>query len=331
MQLKFIGMMLTVVWLLGCTSKQEKIQMAIDEEVVQAERQITKLKKDLEEKKLSNVRWLDRYAEVVKQNRPDLASLVSAIEQDAAPKGPMVQDLEQRLYNVKHKPDDFKDWAERLSEAKLVREAANPAVFNDALTDSVNVLADLDPNLKRIGAVAKTDDLTKNKAKDYGAGSQYIGNPQYGQWVTGSNGLSFWEWYGMYSLFSNLSDGFSGRRNRIYYSDWSTGRGYSYYHDRGRYRYTSPKNYRKQETLAKKTEKNFRSQGKKFNSPYAKKKTGAKSLSRASNTPARSSYSRSSYSRSGASSSSRSSSRSSYSGSTRSGRSRTSRGFSRGK
>lgn len=35
-------------------------------------------------------------------------------------------------------------------------------------------------------------------------GMAYVGNPRYGQWRTGSDGLSFWEFYGMYSLLNNV-------------------------------------------------------------------------------------------------------------------------------
>lgn len=35
-------------------------------------------------------------------------------------------------------------------------------------------------------------------------GMAYVNNPRYGRWVTGRDGLSFWEFYGMYSLLNNL-------------------------------------------------------------------------------------------------------------------------------
>jgi hypothetical protein len=35
-------------------------------------------------------------------------------------------------------------------------------------------------------------------------GMAYVGNPRYGRWITGKDGLSFWEFYGMYSLLNNL-------------------------------------------------------------------------------------------------------------------------------
>ncbi|MFA6009693.1 MAG: hypothetical protein WC799_06905 [Desulfobacteraceae bacterium] len=35
-------------------------------------------------------------------------------------------------------------------------------------------------------------------------GMAYVGNQRYGRWRTGSDGLSFWEFYGMYSLLNNV-------------------------------------------------------------------------------------------------------------------------------
>lgn len=60
-------------------------------------------------------------------------------------------------------------------------------------------------------------------------GSEYIakptmtngvptGNNQYGQWKQGSNGTSFWEFYGQYMFISNMLDGFGG--SRYSYDDW---------------------------------------------------------------------------------------------------------------
>ena len=49
--------------------------------------------------------------------------------------------------------------------------------------------------------------------------SQYVGNPQYGQWRE-SNGTSFWEFYGRYAMMSSLFNLMSPI-NRSYYDDYS--------------------------------------------------------------------------------------------------------------
>ncbi|MBO6227354.1 MAG: hypothetical protein J6N68_06790, partial [Shewanella sp.] len=95
-------------------------------------------------------------------------------------------------------------------------------------------------------------------------------------WQTDSSGTSFWAWYGMYSMFSNVFN------RPISYDRWSGNRGYSYYNDVGRYRYTSPKQADAQNKTFEQTKKRFDSQGKRFDSPYAKPRTGGTALSRES-------------------------------------------------
>ena len=48
--------------------------------------------------------------------------------------------------------------------------------------------------------------------------SNYVGNPQYGQWVQGSGG-SFWEFYGKYAFISAMFDMFD-RPRYGYYNDY---------------------------------------------------------------------------------------------------------------
>ena len=276
-------------------------------------------------------RSLKTYAKQLKIQKPDLAPLIDEIAKDATKEGPLYKSLVSRLDYVKSKPEAFPAVAERLDEVKTVRQAASTSLFNDALSDSVNVLADMsDGKLPRVKAMSKQAEQKSNRSKDYGAGSQYIGNPSYGHWQQNSSGTSFWAWYGMYSMFNNLS-------RPVYYGNWSSNRGYSYYNDYGRSRYTSPTQRTSQQATYNRTKKSFASKGKSFSSPYSKTKTGSSSLSLASKTPSksssyssgRSSYSSGKSSSSYASSSSRSNS--SYSSSSRSGYSRSSRSYSGGK
>ena len=50
-------------------------------------------------------------------------------------------------------------------------------------------------------------------------GYQYVGNQQYGQWRTGANGSSFWEFYGKYALISSMFNMFS---RPIYRNDYDS-------------------------------------------------------------------------------------------------------------
>lgn len=50
--------------------------------------------------------------------------------------------------------------------------------------------------------------------------STYVGNPQYGQWQTGSNGESFWSFYGKYAMMSSMLGLASSMINRNSYYDY---------------------------------------------------------------------------------------------------------------
>ncbi|MEM9101578.1 MAG: hypothetical protein AAGB12_04590 [Pseudomonadota bacterium] len=316
MPIRLLGIVLLFI-LVSCSSKESRIAEAIDAESQVATERLDQLQEALNKGQLRNARILNEYANHLREKKPELETLIEQLATDATSKGPMFESLKQRLFDAKYSPQLFSDWSEQLGEIQLISEASSTAAFNDALSDPVNVLADMsEGELARVNAQSKSSELTSNQAKDYGAGSQLVGNPNYGQWVQG-NGMSFWEWYGMYALLSDLTD-----RRRIRYSDWSRYRGYSYYNDWGRERYTSPTKKRAQTTIDTRTKKSFQSEGKRFTSPYAKRKTGGSQLSRKTKTtPITQQFSqRSTYG-----------SRSSYSGSTRSGSSRTSRGLGRGK
>jgi hypothetical protein len=205
-----------------------------------------------------------------------------------------------------------------LEEGNNLYQALDSSLFNDMLSDPVNVIADMsEGKLARVNAISREASTLANGSEDFGAGSQLVGNPAYGQWQTDSNGMSFWAWYGMYSMFSNLF------HRPVYYDNWSRGRDYSYYNDVGRYRYTSPKQAKAQTQVYERTKKRFDSQGKRFDSPYAKSRSGSSALSRQSSAAPKPSSSGQSASKF----------RSNYSkdSSFRNSGSRTSRGVSRGK
>lgn len=61
--------------------------------------------------------------------------------------------------------------------------------------------------------------------------NNYVGNPQYGQWVQRDGG-SFWEFYGKYAFISSMFNMFTYPARRSYYDDYRGnyyGRGRSYY------------------------------------------------------------------------------------------------------
>lgn len=312
---KVTALFLLVFMLSACSSKEDRLKETVTQQVSAAEVKLRSLGEQIELGKVRNAEMIKQYAQWVEENKPEFAQIAQQLSRDATVDGSMYSGLRTRLDDVKNSPELFVSVNEQLDEVNSIKQAASASVFNDALSDPLNVLADFSGGiLPRVNAISREAELSSNNSSDFGAGSQLVGNPSYGQWNTNSSGMSFWEWYGMYSLFNNL---FS---RPIYYDRWSNHRGYSYYNDYGRSRYTSPSRYKKQQAVYEKTRKSYKAQGRSFKSTYAKKRTGASSLSRASNTPKRSSYSRSS-----------SYSKSSSSGTVRRGSMRTSRGARGGK
>ncbi|MEL0628759.1 hypothetical protein [Psychromonas aquatilis] len=284
-----------------------------------ADYHLQNLGNDLDNNNLRNAIILKQYATLLKKQKTELTPLLNELEKDATRDGPMYRSLAGRLNTLKTTPDVLGDIDTQIAESRTLIEASDSNLYNDALSDPINVIADMsNGQLARVNAISQAQSLQANGAEDNGAGSQLIGNPNYGTWQTNSNGMSFWQWYGAYALFSALTP------RPVNYYGWSNKRDYSYYNDVGRQRYTSPQQRKKQDTLTQRTKKTFANRGG-FNSPYAKSKTGASRMS-SSSKKAQSSTgfsSKSSYSKKKKSLSSSSSFRSS--------RSTTSRSVRRGK
>ena len=237
---------------------------------------LQKLSQQLEAGQIRNAMLLTQYTRILASERPDLQPLMTEMAKDGGNSGPMFSALKQRLQDASNIAN-FPGLDAQLQELKNIYQATDPSQYNDMLSDQVNVVADMsNGKLARVNAVSKETSTVANNAENFGPGSQLVGNPSYGHWVSGSNGTSFWEWYGMYAMFSNLFN------RPIYYDNWSRYRDYSYYNDVGRYRYTSPKQATTQDQLYQRTKKSFDSQGKRFDSPYAKSRTGSTALSRQS-------------------------------------------------
>lgn len=317
MNIKLVVIFCLGLLLSGCGDER---QDRIDSNILSADYLIKNLGESLDKKNIRNAMLLEQYASLLTNDKPELAPLLAQLSRDATRDGPTYQGLLQRLKTITEQPQVVGDIEAQLYETETLIEASDPALFNDALSDPINVIADMsNGKLARVNAISQQQSLNANGAKDDGAGSQLIGNPGYGQWQTNNSGMSFWHWYGMYSMFSNLT-------NPVRYDRWSSHRDYSYYNDVGRNRYTSPQQTKSQNDLASKTKKQF-ANNKGFKSPYAKSKTGASAMSSSSRQAQKSTAfsGRSSYSKA------RTKSKSSSSSSFRNSKTTSSRGISRGK
>lgn len=270
-----LGAVMLMLTLSGCSDNGAAEQARQIEKYLELDAgRLATLGAMLDKGEIRNATLIGHYAERLNQQDPSLAPIVSALATDAG-KGPLFESLKRRLDEAKN-PANFVDEAMRLDELENLYQAADPALYNDMLSDPLNTLADMSGgSLPRVNAVSRESELA-SLGDDFGPGSQLIGNPAYGEWQTGSNGTSFWAWYGMYAMFSNLF------HRPVYYDNWSSRRHYSYYHDVGRYRYSSPRDVLKQQQVFTQTKKRFDNQGKRFDSPYAKTRSGATGLSRQS-------------------------------------------------
>lgn len=312
MKIKILLLLCAIFVLCGCSDNRPK---KLKSNIQNAQYLLDNLRQDLDKHNVRNATLLREYAKLVSADKPNLTPLLNELSRDATQYGPLFEGLENRLQTLKQRPQVLGDIDAQITESKNLIAAADPALFNDALSDPVNVIADMSGGkLARVNAISSAQSLAANKATDNGAGSQLVGNPGYGSWQTNSSGGSFWQWYGMYAMFSALSP------HRIGYGNWASHRDYSYYSDVGRNHYTSPTKMKSQDNLATRTKKQFGGRGG-FKSPYASHKTGASSMSTASQKAQKSS----SFARKSSFFSSRSA------GSFRNSRSTTSRGIRRGK
>jgi hypothetical protein len=277
--MRFVLLIFSLLMLSSCGNS---IQTQIESQQQQTKAQLTKLQQALDGNQLRNANILREYARILAEQQPELRTLVNQIATDSSSRGPLYQSLNQRLYDALGSAQSYSSPKEHLVELKHIFVAADLWAFNDALSDPINVLADLsNGQLPPVNALSGDVSGLANGAEDFGAGNQLIGNPAYGQWLTDSNGMSFWQWYGMYALLSNVMDvGFKRKRKRIYYDMWGRKRNYSYYHDYGRKFYSSPKQIRSQNAIEAATRKFANRNG--FSSAYDKPRKGASRLSKVS-------------------------------------------------
>jgi hypothetical protein len=269
-------LLLSILWLSACGDPIKEQAM---QQLPLTEQRVTQLGDALTGGQVRNANLINQYAQKVSTLKPNLNALVDEFRKDASIQGPMYSALLDRVNTAKNQPQMFASSQALYDELLNIYQAADPVLYSDALSDPLNVLADMsDGQLPRVNSLSKSQSQQANNSQDFGTGEQLIGNPSYGSWQTGSNGMSFWAWYGVYSMMGNMF----GRP--AYYNDWGRSRNYSYYNDYGRTRYSSPSQLNKQTQLDQRTKKSFASKGQKFTSPYNKNRTGSSSLSSKSKT-----------------------------------------------
>lgn len=223
---RVIGLWLVTTLLLsGCSNRFEE-QLRETHKVVSSN--VTYLKTQLNTQQLTNALLINKYASALIQQKSDYADIASLLKQEATVQGKIFTSLTKRLGAVNLVPDSREMAANGLQELQLINSAAEVYEFNNSLADVVNTIASLsDGQLAVINVPASQ----RGNAQQANA---LVGNPSYGNWRQGSDGRSFWAWYGMYSMFNNVFG-----MNRYYYGSWSSRPHYSYYGNYGRNRWGS--------------------------------------------------------------------------------------------
>ena len=216
--------LLAVLILSGCGNRFEE-QLRDTHKLVQSN--VDNLKTQLDNKQLTNALLITKYAEKIKQIKPDYADVANLMAKEATSKSEAFLSLNKRLANVNLSPTSSESANFNLQELQLINSGADVYEFNNGLADVVNTLASLSGN------VLPAVDVPAYQQESAQKSNALVGNPSYGNWKQDSSGRSFWEWYGMYSLFSN------GLGGRSYYDSWSSRPNYSYYGNYGRNRWGS--------------------------------------------------------------------------------------------
>lgn len=208
------------------------------------EKQLSQLGKKIDSGSLVNIRIINTYADRLADKQPAFKDIATQLRLDATTRGPLYQGLHKRLAGVNRSPGNKQEFANAYQELSALEAGSDPVVYNDALLDVVNTLADLSQGgLPRINVPPGTQAASVKGGQV--PGSYLVGNPEYGQWKTDSSGHSFWEWYGMYRMFTDvaglLGGGFGGgfHRGPIYQDAWYGRSRHSFYHDAGRSTYGS--------------------------------------------------------------------------------------------
>lgn len=158
------------------------------------------------------------------------------------------------LYDIEYNSGFFSDTYKH--KYRVVREKADGTPYSSE-TDWFKVNRDFfEQNANNMGmeiATKMDGKVTKNAAPP--GYNRYVGNSRYGNWRTGSNGMSFWEFYGQYAFMSSMLNLMTPIYRTSYYDYRDNYRGrHSYYgtpSSRGYYQYGTygRNNYTKTSTL----------------------------------------------------------------------------------
>lgn len=227
--------LVTLVSLLLLGACMEPVEEQINHQLPLTEQKLGELKQALRANEVNNAALLKNYAKQLSNDNPQLQNLSQQIAKNATASGPMFNALYQRLQAVTYHSDMFASQEVRYQELLNIYQAADPKLFSDALSDPLNVLADLSAGkLSRVNAQPKQQTLQQNQAQDFGNAAPLIGHPAFGQWRENKDKSVTWHWFANTRLLATEVN-----QTPLTYQLWAEKRDYSYYADIGRVRYTS--------------------------------------------------------------------------------------------
>jgi len=260
-----IGLFLLSTLLSGCSNRFEE-PLRENHQVVSSN--LNYLKEQLDSGQLANGLLINKYANALMQQKPDYADIASLLKQEESSQGKAYSALTKRLASVNLVPNNREAAVYGMQELQLINSAADLHEFNNALSDVVNTLASLsDGQLAVINVPASQ----RTSAQQTNA---LVGNPAYGNWRQNSSGTSFWAWYGMYSMFSNVVG-----MNRYSYGGWSSRPHYSYYGNHGRNSWGSSRDVNRNYDLSSRNPSRYNRPSAATKSRYATTKSSSRNSS----------------------------------------------------
>ncbi len=250
-----LGLLLVIALLSACGNRFEE---QLREAHKNAQSSLAYLKDQLDARELSNALLIDKYASALIQQKPDYRDIATLLKKEATSQGKAYTTLSQRLAAVNLTPTDTETASSGLQELQLINSAADVYEFNNSLADVVNTLAALSDGQLAVINVPASQRASAQQA------NALVGNPAYGSWTQGSNGQSFWAWYGMYSLFNNVLG-----MNRYDYGSWSSRPHYSYYGNYGRNRWGSDADVTRNQKLSQRYPSKYNKPSAATNARYA--------------------------------------------------------------
>ena len=128
----FFLLLLSLVSLVACTSKEQLAMEQLNESIRQTERDVAQLGAHIDKGHIANTRKLVDYGEAVKAllvgQPPELINLVDTLTLDATSKGPIYTRLKARLADAKANHQTVKGLAmiqSALDELGAIRKASN--------------------------------------------------------------------------------------------------------------------------------------------------------------------------------------------------------------